>query len=98
MAAGLPVAAPAADRIPTLVEHEREGLLYPQGYSGALAAALERLIDARLRARLGFAARDRAVREVQLGRTLPGIGRGLSPGAPGSADALRLPQSVRPSL
>ena len=28
MAAGLPVVAPAVDRIPSLVAHEREGLLY----------------------------------------------------------------------
>jgi len=63
MAAGLPVVAPAADRIPTLVEHEREGLLYEPAAPGALASALERLTDSRLRARLGTAARDRAVRD-----------------------------------
>ena len=63
MAAGLPVVAPAADRIPTLVGHEREGLLYEPAEAGALAAALERLTDAPLRARLGTAARDRAVRD-----------------------------------
>jgi glycosyltransferase involved in cell wall biosynthesis len=63
MAAGLPVVAPAADRIPTLVGHEREGLLYPPAGAGALAAALERLTDAPLRARLGAAARARAVRD-----------------------------------
>ncbi len=95
MAAGLPVVAPAADRIPTLVEHEREGLLYPQGDPGALASALERLIDARLRARLGSAARDRAVRDVQLGRALPGTGRGVPPGAQNSA--LKIKQEVRRS-
>jgi glycosyltransferase involved in cell wall biosynthesis len=63
MAAGLPVVAPAADRIPALVEHDREGLLYPPADPGALASALERLIGGGLRARLGAAARDRAVRE-----------------------------------
>ena len=63
MAAGLPVVAPAVDRIPSLVQHEREGLLYDPRAPGALAAALERLTDARLRASLGAAARDRAVRE-----------------------------------
>ncbi len=63
MAAGLPVVAPAADRIPTLVAHEREGLLYPPAEPGALASALERLTDARLRANIGAAARDRAVRD-----------------------------------
>jgi glycosyltransferase involved in cell wall biosynthesis len=63
MAAALPVVAPDADRISTLVGHEREGLLYRPGDHGSLAAALERLTDAPLRARLGTAARDRAVRE-----------------------------------
>jgi glycosyltransferase involved in cell wall biosynthesis len=63
MAAGLPVVAPAADRIPTLVGHEREGLLYAPGTPGSLANALERLTDATLRAALGSAARDRAVRD-----------------------------------
>lgn len=63
MAAGLPVVAPAVDRIPALVEHGREGLLYQPGVAGALAATLERLTDGPLRERLGRAARDRAVRD-----------------------------------
>jgi glycosyltransferase involved in cell wall biosynthesis len=63
MAAGLPVVAPSVDRIPTLVAHEREGLLYEADRRGALAAALERLADAALRRTLGGAARARAVRE-----------------------------------
>lgn len=63
MAAGLPVVAPATDRIPTLVAHEHEGLLYDPREPGALAAALERLADPTLSTRLGAAARARAVRE-----------------------------------
>ena len=63
MAAGLPVVAPAADRLPSLVGHEREGLLYTPGAPGSLASALERLTDARLRTDLGSAARHRAVRD-----------------------------------
>jgi glycosyltransferase involved in cell wall biosynthesis len=63
MAAGLPVVAPAVDRIPSLVGHEREGLLYDPAQPGALADALERLADPALRARLAPAARARAVRE-----------------------------------
>ncbi len=63
MAAGLPVVAPAADRLPSLVGHEREGLLYTPGAPGSLASALERLTDARLRTDLGSAARNRAVRD-----------------------------------
>jgi len=62
MAAGLPVVAPAVDRIPRLVAHEREGLLYDPGRPDALADALLRLTDPALRASLGAAARDRAVR------------------------------------
>jgi glycosyltransferase involved in cell wall biosynthesis len=63
MAAGLPVVAPAIDRIRSLVAHEREGLLYDSGAAGALAGALERLTDSDLRLSLGAAARDRAVRK-----------------------------------
>jgi len=63
MAAGLPVVAPAVARIPQLVGHQREGLLYDPAAAGALAAALEHLTDAPLRERLGAAARARAVRE-----------------------------------
>jgi glycosyltransferase involved in cell wall biosynthesis len=63
MAAGLPVVAPAVDRIPSLVEHNREGLLYDPAEPDALAAAVERLSDAAWRRALGGAARERAVRE-----------------------------------
>lgn len=63
MAAGLPVIAPAVDRIPALVGHEREGLLYEPGARDGLASALERLADASLRQSLGTAARERAVRD-----------------------------------
>ena len=63
MAAGLPVVAPAVDRIPALVGNEREGLLYDPNRPGSLAATLERLADGALRQRLGRAARERAVRE-----------------------------------
>ena len=64
MAAGLPVVAPAVDRIPALVAHEREGLLYDPSNPAGLADALERLADdAALRARLGRGGRERAVRQ-----------------------------------
>ena len=63
MAAGLPVVAPAVARIPRLVEHDREGLLYDPSDSAALARTLEQLTDPELRKRLGAAARDRAIRE-----------------------------------
>jgi glycosyltransferase involved in cell wall biosynthesis len=63
MAAGLPVVVPAIDRIPTLVGHNREGLLYDTAIPTGLPHALEALTDATLRQRLGRAARERAVRE-----------------------------------
>ena len=67
MAAGLPVVAPAVDRIPSLVAHEREGILYEAPGNGlhaaALAESLIRLSEPALRARLGAAARERAVRD-----------------------------------
>jgi glycosyltransferase involved in cell wall biosynthesis len=63
MAAGLPVVAPAADRIRSLIAHGREGILYDPSAEGGLENALVRLTDAGLRARLGAAARERAVRD-----------------------------------
>ena len=64
MAAGLPVVAPAADRIPALVEGGVEGVLYqPSSPVEGLADALVRLTDEDLRKRLGAAARTRAVRD-----------------------------------
>lgn len=63
MAAGLPVVAPAVDRIPLLVGDGREGVLYDPAAPDALAAALERVSDPAVRATLGAAARTRAVRD-----------------------------------
>jgi glycosyltransferase involved in cell wall biosynthesis len=68
MAAGLPLVAPAVDRIPSLVADGREGLLYEPlpgsgGHAEALAGTLVTLKDSALRARLGAAARERAVRD-----------------------------------
>jgi len=63
MAAGLPVVAPAIDRIPTLVGHNSEGLLYDTAIRTGLPHALEALSDLNLRRRLGRAARERAVRD-----------------------------------
>lgn len=63
MAAGLPVVAPAIDRIPTLVGHNREGLLYDTAIRTGLPHAFEALAEVSLRKRLGRAARERAVRD-----------------------------------
>ncbi|HTH02251.1 MAG TPA: glycosyltransferase [Vicinamibacterales bacterium] len=63
MAAGLPVVAPAIDRIAILVGHNREGLLYDTAIRTGLPHAFEALTDVNLRRRLGRAARERAVRD-----------------------------------
>lgn len=63
MSTGLPVVAPRVDRIPSLVEHAHEGLLYDPAAPDALAETLERLADPDVRRSLGRAARERAVRE-----------------------------------
>jgi glycosyltransferase involved in cell wall biosynthesis len=69
MASGLPVVAPAVDRIPAMVHDGREGILYdPQvttpgigGHPAALADALLKLTNVPLRRSLGAAGRVRAV-------------------------------------
>jgi len=64
MATGLPVVAPAVDRMPAIVAHNKEGLLYDPLGPHALADALQKLADdPPLRRRLGAAARERAVRD-----------------------------------
>lgn len=64
MAAGLPVVASRLGQLARVIEDGVTGLLCPADDPEALAAALERLYhDADLRARLGRAARQRAVRE-----------------------------------
>jgi glycosyltransferase involved in cell wall biosynthesis len=61
MSSGLPVVAPRLPRIAQLVGDEEQGVLYDPGNPRTLDAALVRLTDAALRARLGGAARQRAV-------------------------------------
>jgi glycosyltransferase involved in cell wall biosynthesis len=63
LAAGLPVVAPSIDRMPTLIENGREGLLYDPHTGTALADSLVALADPTLRTKLGAAARERCVRE-----------------------------------
>ncbi|HEY6939994.1 glycosyltransferase [Dokdonella sp.] len=61
MAVGCAPVASAVGGNTELVEHERNGLLFPSDDAPALAAALERIAgDDALRARLGTAARDDA--------------------------------------
>jgi glycosyltransferase involved in cell wall biosynthesis len=61
MAAGVPVIATSAGGAAEVVQHEVNGLLYPPGDAGALAALLRRLVaDASLRRTLAAAGRQRA--------------------------------------
>lgn len=62
MAAGCPVIASRVGGTPELVEDGQTGLLFPAGDAGALAAALTRLADPALRARLADAARRHVTR------------------------------------
>jgi glycosyltransferase involved in cell wall biosynthesis len=58
MAMGLPVVSTDISGIPELIEHRANGLLVPQKNSGALAAAIEELLNnPELRRQLGRAAR-----------------------------------------
>ncbi len=62
MAFGIPVVATTAGALPEVVEDGVTGLLVPSGDSGALAAAIKRLLNnAPLRARLGAAGRERVL-------------------------------------
>lgn len=63
MASGLPVVAPALPRLTGLVEHNREGVLYDPADPVGLDRAIQSLADPAVRARLGAAARARAVRD-----------------------------------
>ncbi len=45
MALGKPMVVTAVGGMPDLVEHERNGLVVPPGDAGALAAAMQRLVD-----------------------------------------------------
>ena len=63
MAAGLPVIASRVGGIPTLVDHDVNGLLVPPGDPGALAAAISRVLaEPSTAARLAAAARQTAQR------------------------------------
>lgn len=60
MAAGLPIVATDVGAAGKVIEHERSGLLVPANDPGALAGALQTLLDDEtLRNRLGAAARQR---------------------------------------
>ena len=67
MSSGLPVVATAVGGNPELVVHQKTGYLIPDDDVDALTASTESLIvDANLRERMGFAGRQRAVRQFSL--------------------------------
>jgi glycosyltransferase involved in cell wall biosynthesis len=70
MSAGVPVIASATGGLPSLVTHERTGLLVPPGDVDRLASALNRLIQsATTRTRLGGAGRDAIEQQCHPERT-----------------------------
>lgn len=69
MACGRPVVAADAGGIPEFVTHGENGLLYPMGDKGALAARVMALLaDSTLRCRLGAAARQQVERSFSAKR------------------------------
>lgn len=67
MASGMAVVASAVGGTPEIVEDGRSGVLVPPGNAGALAGALERVVDdATLRRDLGAAGRARVLRHFRL--------------------------------
>lgn len=91
MAAGLPVVASKVGGVPAIVEDRRTGLLVPAGDAGALASALEELVQKPAWAKeLGAAASrsigerfgsDAMVRAIEsvYDKALAGVGRGGTP-------------------
>jgi glycosyltransferase involved in cell wall biosynthesis len=70
MSAGVPVIASATGGLPSLVAHERTGLLVPPGEVDHLAGALNRLIQsAAARTRLGDAGRESVEQQCRPERT-----------------------------
>jgi glycosyltransferase involved in cell wall biosynthesis len=79
MATGLPIVASNVVGVPTVIDHEFEGLLVPEGDAAALGAAIGALLgDPARAAALGRAARARVERELtwpQIARRYLGVYR-----------------------
>lgn len=76
MAAGLPVVSTAVGGVPELVRDGETGLLVPSEDVGALAGALQALVDDGVRRRaLGAAARQHAVAHFDIRHTVQGYAR-----------------------
>lgn len=66
--------------VPELIRPEMDGLLTPPGDAGALAAAIERLMDdPELRRRLGQSARKQVMEHYDLSRNVKALGAALRP-------------------
>ena len=78
MAMGSPWSSTPIGGIPEIIEDGVSGLLVPSGDAAALAAALMRLRDPALRARLGAAARERVALRFDLERNIRAV-RGAVP-------------------
>lgn len=64
MASGRPIVAAALGQVGDIIEHERTGLLYEPGDEEGLVAGLERMLaDPAAAARMGAAAREKALRD-----------------------------------
>jgi L-malate glycosyltransferase len=75
MAAGLPVIATRVGGIPEIIKDEVTGLLVPPEHSGALAAALLRVLqDTSFAERLGKAGREHVVAKFNFGALLQSLG------------------------
>ena len=97
MAAGVPAISGRLPAIEELIEHDATGLLVEPGDAAALAAALERLIDAPpLRARLSAAGRQRVIDEFSEAANIPRLmhALGLEPTTP--TDSTDIPEGSLP--
>lgn len=73
MACGKPVVSTRIGSTPTLINHERDGFLFPAGDIGALAAAVIRLLnDNELRDRLGKSGREKVIHGFDLESMISG--------------------------
>jgi glycosyltransferase involved in cell wall biosynthesis len=100
MSAGVPVVASATGGLPSLITHERTGLLVPPGNVDHLAGALNRLIQsAALRKRLGDAGRDAMEQQCRPDRTAReyvALYRRVAEGQPAASSRMSMVANARP--
>ncbi|MBZ6065807.1 glycosyltransferase family 4 protein [Aeromonas schubertii] len=74
-ALGLPTLAFRVGGIPEVVQHDRTGLLCPDGDTAAMAGAMLHLVEPTVRQRLGEAGREHALRHFTMARYVGAIER-----------------------